>query len=277
MPPKKGTKKDPAAAAPKPARKKSASPAKEKKSSASKSASSAGAKMHSQKTSGRGNGIGLAVFVILVAIIIVVGGYVYQERQTDSIASHVSKLQGEFESEIHGLQEDLQKTKEELQKQKELQEEKKRSTVYVDEAYGFSFEHGPLYEVSEQGEHITEDDAVLSSVYVRRLGDEVKYKNSLEGYPVISAMIFENAEGLSLEEWAAEYVKYTNFDDETQYEAVEYGNTYGIAYSWIGLGGADGVLLQYTDTTVLALSAQYFEEADSIRNDFRRMLSSLAL
>ena len=151
-----------------------------------------------KKQSGGGSGVMLVLFIIVLAAI--VGMYLVQQRQTDSVVSKLSHLEGKLAEKIDILEENLEKAEEEVMEEVEME------TIVMDTykslffGYSFSFPHE--YIVADLETSI--DEHLREQVILIRAADKPVFDHAedIVGFPHISFTVYQNVGNLPLEIWA---------------------------------------------------------------------------
>ncbi len=273
MPPKK-SKKDEAEAPKKPRKKKT--PAKVEKKAAPTPEPIRSAPASSSSSSRRdssGGGSGLFLFVVLIAIVAVGGVYVFQQRQTDSVSSKLSELEGKFQDKIGQIEEGIDMVKEQAEKEKEEAIKKATTKTYTQAEHGYTLEYPTEYEIS----YISAGNDSHSGLtrFMREI-DKVKYESIPEVGPHISFVVYNKPEDTQLIDWLTNNSLYTGADEETEFEQVEFGEASGFAYELLGSELIWTVALDAGDYYFLAIAVGVEGDESSLFEDFDMLLKTLS-
>lgn len=270
MPPKK-TKKDDTEATKKKKPRKKKEPAAAQKAVKESSVSSA------SRSSQKGSGGMLFFFVLLIAVLVIVGVYVFQKQQTNTVSSKISELEEKLEEKLENLEEDLEKKREE---EKRNEEERKQAELaatfetYTSPAGYVSFTFSKKYEIIQSHQDI--DDIHKEQIVLMRTSDKEIYTESLEGGPLIGFNVYTNSQRKTLSNWLEDNALLSNVNEDTILEEVIIGDQDGYAYEWTGLGAADAVAVSVGEYVLLG-HGWYVDESDTeLREDFQAIVETIA-
>ncbi len=151
-----------------------------------------------KKQSSGGSGVMLLLFIIVLAAI--VGIYLVQQRQTDSVVSKLSHLEGKLAEKIDSLEENLEKAEEEIQEEVEMEDIVMDTYKSLFFGYSFSFPH----EYIVAGIETSIDEHLREQVILIRAADKPMFDDAedIVGFPRISFTVYQNIGNLPLETWA---------------------------------------------------------------------------
>ena len=277
MPPKKIKKKEEEAVAPKkPLKKRAPAKPKEEEKPASNPEPTRSAPAASSSVSrrrNRGGSGGLLLFVVLIAIVAVVGVYVFQQRQTDTVASKLSELEGKFQDKIGEIEEGIGKVKEQAEKEAEDAVKEATTKTYTHAEYGYTLDYPTEYVIT----YISAgNDSHSGLTRFMREVDKVKYESLPEVGPRISFVVYEKPEEVALIDWLTENSLYTGADAETEFEQVEIGEVSGYVYELPGPSKVRTIALDAGNYFFLAIAASEGDEDDvDLFEDFDALLETL--
>lgn len=153
-------------------------------------------------------------------------------------------------------------------------------TGSLDSDFGFSMDLIGDYEVSfgladAFAENVPEE--VLDFSRIDTAATRSAFEGSPEGWPALVVHVFPNEDDLDFEQWATEYVNYTNYDPEFLYkelEVIEVDGRDGVSFWWGGLGFGENYIIDLEDN-MLMITVHAFVENDPIFAYAQQMVQSI--
>ena len=226
----------------------------------------------SRPASSGGNVLVLLFVIVLLAIL---GMYIFQKQQSDSLESNISTHTQTFEGKFSELKEKLAETEQRVAEEKEQATKNADKKMFVSPLFDYSFSYPALYEVLEVQSHISETFQEVA-VFVRTSEKPPLDDLPREGGPMITFEVHSNPDTLALEEWGRANAQSSHLSDDVVPEQRTVGDVDALRYDW------QGELYEYNTSVLFSLgehvvlaTAMYIDSADVIPEDFQAMIDSL--